>query len=493
MHSELKELLEIFTKNKEAGSDDWKNFLQHRAYLEEQANLNDLELLYFLVDHVNNLPLEAHPDIYGCLLRLSSEHYALAQIYAEHFKAIYKKNIGEFKTAKQVSAYVILIMLAQEALTQVCRQQSIEIELFNQFVPLTERAQTHGYLFNLLGWMHYYGVGTMVHVERAMDCFKQGARLNCVAAEFSLADCSKESRNDRGNEFDYLIAAAKNGHTDAQYLVAEKLYSFGCKLSRGQNDKAQETFNRACDWLRIAANQGHSNAQYRLGFCYDKSKGVSRDVVKASFYFSQAAKQGHVNAINCLANFYLNGIGVIKDYQKAISLYQRARLQGNEYAALRLIDLYFESNDEDEAIAIFEELTAINGHFGAEETLQKYADKKQSAKIMYALGKLYGRSKGIKPEEPLVNGRPAYRNENSTYSSWCEDQMISWYKKAALLGHVEAKKHKTAYYQRQAKTLINYIPSQTCPSNFFPQSLSPEPSNAPGTLTVVKTDRGQQP
>ena len=56
---------------------------------------------------------------------------------------------------------------------------------------------------------------------------------------------------------------------------AEKLYTEGKALYDAKN------YTKAIEKLKVAAEKGHKKAQYRLGFCYDKGKGVKEDDAKA--------------------------------------------------------------------------------------------------------------------------------------------------------------------------------------------------------------------
>jgi TPR repeat protein len=50
-------------------------------------------------------------------------------------------------------------------------------------------------------------------------------------------------------------------------------------------------------WHHKAAEQGHAEAQYNLGFCYEKGKGVKQNYEKAEEWYRKAAAQGHEKAI----------------------------------------------------------------------------------------------------------------------------------------------------------------------------------------------------
>ncbi len=48
--------------------------------------------------------------------------------------------------------------------------------------------------------------------------------------------------------------------------------------------------------LYEAAEQGNADAQFLLGACYYKGKGVEQDHAKAVYWFEKAAEQGYVYA-----------------------------------------------------------------------------------------------------------------------------------------------------------------------------------------------------
>ena len=58
-----------------------------------------------------------------------------------------------------------------------------------------------------------------------------------------------------------------------------------------------EDYKKAVKWHHKAAEQGHAEAQYNLGFCYEKGKGVKENYEKAEEWYRMAAAQGHEKAI----------------------------------------------------------------------------------------------------------------------------------------------------------------------------------------------------
>ena len=64
---------------------------------------------------------------------------------------------------------------------------------------------------------------------------------------------------------------------------AEKLYQQGKALYDAKK------YVEAVPKLQAAAEKGHKKAQYRLGYCYDKGRGVKEDDKKAFSWYSKRA------------------------------------------------------------------------------------------------------------------------------------------------------------------------------------------------------------
>ena len=79
-----------------------------------------------------------------------------------------------------------------------------------------------------------------------------------------------------------LEQRAVSGDSDAQYLVG---YSF----ERGQNN--QKDLIEAAKWYEKASSNNHPRAQHRLGLMYASGGGVQQDFSKTAELFESAAKQ----------------------------------------------------------------------------------------------------------------------------------------------------------------------------------------------------------
>lgn len=115
---------------------------------------------------------------------------------------------------------------------------------------------------------------------------------------------------------------------------AESLYRDGKALYDAKNYK--EAFPK----LKAAAEKGHKKAQYRVGLCYDKGRGVAEDDVQAVAWYRKSADQGFAKAQNQLGKCYKNGEGIAKDEKKAVELFMKAAKQDNADGMYQLAKCY---------------------------------------------------------------------------------------------------------------------------------------------------------
>jgi hypothetical protein len=97
----------------------------------------------------------------------------------------------------------------------------------------------------------------------------------------------REGRKGIGDDFFFLLMAAKHGNAEAQSLAGEA-YSVGNGCPR--SDLLAEK------WFRQAANAGFANAQFGLAHVLLKGYGVERNLAEAAQWLRKAAAQGQENA-----------------------------------------------------------------------------------------------------------------------------------------------------------------------------------------------------
>ncbi len=127
----------------------------------------------------------------------------------------------------------------------------------------------------------------------------------------------------------------------------------------------------AVKWYRLGAENGYENAQYKLGYIYEKGQGVEKDYGEAVKWYSRAAERGYVDAQFAVAQVYEQ---VLKDYPEARKWYAAAARQNHRQAQYRL-GMMCEyglggSCDMEEAKKWYS-MAMSNGHSGAEYEMKK--------------------------------------------------------------------------------------------------------------------------
>ncbi|KAM9357474.1 death ligand signal enhancer isoform 2-T2 [Symphorus nematophorus] len=91
-----------------------------------------------------------------------------------------------------------------------------------------------------------------------------------------------------------------------------------------------------------AAEQGYSKAQFNVGVCYEKGRGVSKDKEKALYYYSKAAAGGHRQAQYRYAKLLLTSRGQqsLEELNTAISLLEQSSAAGLSKAQVCLASVY---------------------------------------------------------------------------------------------------------------------------------------------------------
>lgn len=79
---------------------------------------------------------------------------------------------------------------------------------------------------------------------------------------------------------------------------AQAQYESGKKCFDAKN------YEQAVYWWRKAAENGHAEAQYSLGWMYERGYGVGQDKSEAAKWYHKAAEQRHESAKNLLTYFY---------------------------------------------------------------------------------------------------------------------------------------------------------------------------------------------
>tara|TARA_B110000444_G_C18705988_1_gene531329 strand:+ start:318 stop:644 length:327 start_codon:yes stop_codon:yes gene_type:complete len=86
--------------------------------------------------------------------------------------------------------------------------------------------------------------------------------------------------------------------------------SHNVEFKKGWAAVKQGDFLRASKILEPIAKQGDSNAQYVLGYLYERGKGVSKNLKKAAAWYELSAVQGNRQSQFAFGSLYAFGDGV---------------------------------------------------------------------------------------------------------------------------------------------------------------------------------------
>ncbi len=129
-----------------------------------------------------------------------------------------------------------------------------------------------------------------------------------------------------------LNTLAKNGHIQAQYLLATQ-YDAGLGVEKDERASFY--------WYKKAAKGGIEIAQHNLAVAYAQGNGVKADLKKAITWWKRAAIAGNTDSQYNLGIIFAAGRGHIKpDLEEALKWWRMAAISGDAAAQFNLGALY---------------------------------------------------------------------------------------------------------------------------------------------------------
>lgn len=265
------------------------------------------------------------------------------------------------------------------------------------------------------------------HKDTISSCISQ-ADIESIGDDVKVEDAVRVAR--------IVFESSRNG---AELGDASAQFTLGFCYEKGKG--VEKNLWEAAKWYRLAAAQGHVNAQYTLGLCYLLGQGVEKDFATAAQWHLKAANQGYADAQYLLGMMYENGEGVAKDSALAVHWYRKAAEQGQTSAQFCLGVCYANG----EGVAKDQSVAVQWYHKAAESGL---------ANAQYNLGVCYDFGRGVEKDQTIAvqwyyraaeqGHAKAQYNLGVCYAKGegvAQDQAISvqWYRKAAEQGHVKAK------------------------------------------------------
>jgi TPR repeat protein len=142
-----------------------------------------------------------------------------------------------------------------------------------------------------------------------------------VLAIFALVLTSHTMASSIEAAFDRKLEQAQNGDAEAQYDI-------GYRYEKGRG--VDEDEDAALDWYRKSAGQGVGKAQYKVGVFYLKGSSVDKDLEVAKVWLEKAADQGYPPAQYQLGKLLASKRNA--DYSTALVWLQKAQDNGYEPA-----------------------------------------------------------------------------------------------------------------------------------------------------------------
>ena len=196
-----------------------------------------------------------------------------------------------------------------------------------------------------LGYCYSQGEGVAKDDEEAAYWWRKAADQGRAEGQYLIGICYYNGQGVKQNTemaIYWWELAAKQGHEESQKLLAQ----YG-QTDNEQADNEQQPVEELSEDEKLyaeyikAAKQGDAEAQFKIGYCYDKGKGVSQDYVQAVFWYRKAAEQGHAKAQHSIGNCYDTGEGVDQDFVQAVYWYRKSAEQGFMKAYRNLVYCYF--------------------------------------------------------------------------------------------------------------------------------------------------------
>lgn len=149
--------------------------------------------------------------------------------------------------------------------------------------------------------------------------------LTCLIATAMLLSAAMSQASSEAL-FERKLVAAQNGDAEAQYDV-------GYRYEKGRGVDGDDEL--ALDWYKKSADNGIAKAQYKVGCFYMKGTAIDEDPEQAKIWLQKSADQGYAPAQYQLGKLYAAPHGG-RDYQMAVTWLQKAQDNGYEPAAHEL-------------------------------------------------------------------------------------------------------------------------------------------------------------
>ncbi|XP_042349901.1 death ligand signal enhancer isoform X2 [Plectropomus leopardus] len=242
-------------------------------------------------------------------------------------------------------------------------------------------------------------------------------------ADQDITETKDANDKDMLSDEERLAGAALNLRHVGETSIPVILNIIGLESAKSGN------YEEAFTCFAAAAKQGYSKAQFNLGVCYEKGRGVNKDKEKALYYYWQAAVGGHKQAQYRYAKLLLTSRAhqSVEELNTAISLLEQAAAAGLTKAQVCLASVFSQEPVRDGSKSV--------------QYLRMAAERGDDTALLF-LGQCFESGFGVQQ-----NLRTA----------------IEYYKRAALAGNKQAKSLLTPPKDRFTKdAVLRSIRSAPC-------------------------------
>ena len=210
------------------------------------------------------------------------------------------------------------------------------------------------------------GKGVPKDDAQAFQWYRRAAELGHVQAQYRLGGMYEKGRGvpvDGNNALQWYTSAAM-GHLHDPVSASAARYAIGNMYANDDEDMPKDDA-QVIKLITRAAKEGHVEAQFFLGFIYDKGLGTPKNHDRAAKWYARAAEQGHLDAQIKLGDAYQNGKGVPQDHSRAIRWHTSAAEQGHAEAQF-VLGLTYECRKDHAQAAHWYTRAAKQGHVEAQ-------------------------------------------------------------------------------------------------------------------------------
>ncbi|MCR5150573.1 MAG: sel1 repeat family protein [Clostridiales bacterium] len=128
---------------------------------------------------------------------------------------------------------------------------------------------------------------------------------------------------------DFIIELFEDAYDEGN---ADAMNDLGAQYYNGSRG-FEQSFEKAVEYYKTAAENGSRQAQENLGYCYYYGRNMPVDYEKAFHYFALGAFDGHIISLYKIGDMYMNGYYVKKNPVEAFHIYMRCLDTMTEEAA----------------------------------------------------------------------------------------------------------------------------------------------------------------